>query len=79
MAPKLSQLYVYDTDNEIQNRLNAVPGSDVLDPDIVDGLLKILVKNNKLAEGFRYARDRLNLPETDDFSLMSVSSKSTSG
>ncbi|XP_074352948.1 uncharacterized protein LOC141692109 [Apium graveolens] len=53
--------------------------SDVLDPEIVEGLLKMLDENNKLAEGFDYARDRLNLPETDEFSLLLVSSKSSSG
>ena len=78
-SPKFSQLYVYDTENEIQNRMNAVPGSDSLDPEIVEGLLKMLDDNNKLAEGFRYARDRLNLEDTDDFSLLLVSSKSASG
>lgn len=76
---KFCQLYVYDTENEIQNRMNAVPGSDALDPEIVEGLLKMLDENNKLAEGFRYARDRLNIPETDEFSLLLVSSKSASG
>ncbi|KAL8111935.1 hypothetical protein AgCh_019584 [Apium graveolens] len=76
---KFCQLYVYDTENEIENRLNAVPGSEVLDPDIVEGLLKMLDENNQLAEGFRYARDRINLGETDNFSLLLVSSKSASG
>ncbi|XP_074344007.1 uncharacterized protein LOC141683211 [Apium graveolens] len=55
-SPKFAQLYVYDTDNEIQNRMDAVPGSDGLDPEIVEGLLKMLDENNKLSEGFRYAR-----------------------
>ncbi|XP_074346637.1 uncharacterized protein LOC141685437 [Apium graveolens] len=35
--------------------------------------------NNKLSEGFCYAHDRLNIPDTDDFSLILVSSKSASG
>ncbi|XP_074365247.1 uncharacterized protein LOC141706372 [Apium graveolens] len=78
-SPKFAQLYVYDTDNEIQNRMDAVPGFDGLDPEIVEGLLKMLVENNKLSEGFRYARDRLNITDTDDFSLILVSSKSASG
>ncbi|XP_074377930.1 uncharacterized protein LOC141719449 [Apium graveolens] len=78
-SPKFAQLYMYDTDNEIQNRMDAVPGSDCLDPEIVEGLLKMLDENNKLSKGFRYARDRLNIPDTDDFSLILVSSKSASG
>ncbi|XP_074352599.1 uncharacterized protein LOC141691739 [Apium graveolens] len=50
--------------------MDAVPGSDYLDPEIVEGLLKMLDENNKLSEGFRCARDRLNIPDTDDFSLI---------
>lgn len=78
-TPKFCQLYVYDTENEIRNRMEAVPGSDVLDPEILQGLLQMLDEHNKLAEGFRYAHDCLNLPETDEFSLLLVSSKSVSG
>ncbi|XP_074351680.1 uncharacterized protein LOC141690817 [Apium graveolens] len=78
-SPKFAQLYVYDTDNEIQNQMGAVPGSDGLDPEIVEGLLKMLDENNKLSEGFCYACDRLNILDTDDFSLILVSLKSTSG
>ncbi|XP_074373466.1 uncharacterized protein LOC141713790 [Apium graveolens] len=59
--------------------MNAVPGSDALDPDIAQGLLDMLDEHNHLAQGFRYARDRLNLPETNDFHLLLVSSKSASG
>ncbi|XP_074352042.1 uncharacterized protein LOC141691202 [Apium graveolens] len=77
--PKFCQLYVYDTENEVVNRMNDVPGSDSLDPEIVQGLLDMLDEHNQLAQGFRYARDRLNLPETDDFHLLLVSSKSASG
>ncbi|XP_074324093.1 uncharacterized protein LOC141661011 [Apium graveolens] len=76
---KFCQLYVYDTKNEIENRMNAVLGSEVLDPDIIEGLLKMLNENNQLAEGYHYARDRINLGETDNFSLLLVSSKSASG
>ncbi|XP_074356265.1 uncharacterized protein LOC141695964 [Apium graveolens] len=39
----------------------------------------MLDENNQLAEGFRYGHDRINLGETDDFSLLLVSSKSASG
>lgn len=78
-SPKFCQLYVYDTENEIQNRMNAVPGTDQLDPEIVQGLLDMLDQNNKLAEGYRMARDRFNLNEPDEFDLLLVSSKSESG
>lgn len=78
-TPKFCQLYVYDTENEIQNRMNAVPGSEILDPDIVSGLLKMLDDNNKLVESFRMARDRFNLDQPEEFDLLLVSSKSASG
>lgn len=78
-TPKFCQLYVYDTDNEIQNRLQAVPGSDELDPEIVSGLLQMLDANNKLVEGFRMARDRFRDHPPEDFDLLLVSSKSASG
>lgn len=39
----------------------------------------MLDEHNKLAEGFCYASDRLNILETDEFSLFLVSSKSSSG
>ncbi|XP_074336458.1 uncharacterized protein LOC141673604 [Apium graveolens] len=77
-SPKFAQLYVYDTDNEIQNRMDVVLGSDGFDPEIVEGLLKMLDENNKLSEGFCYARDRLNIPDTDDFSLIMVYSQAAS-
>ncbi|KAL8123797.1 hypothetical protein AgCh_011699 [Apium graveolens] len=38
----------------------------------------MLDENNKLAEGFRYACDRLDLSDTDDFNLILVSSESAS-
>lgn len=38
--------------------MNAIPVLDVLDPEIVERLLKILDENNNLAEGICYARDR---------------------
>lgn len=78
-TPKFCQLYIYDTENEIENRLNAVPGSDCTDPDIVEGLLKMLDENNKLVDGFRMARDRFKLKYPEEFSLVLLSSKAESG
>lgn len=76
---ELQKLYVYDTDYKIQNCMNAVPGSEVLNPEIVQGLLNMLDENNKFAKGFHYAHDCLKLSETDKFSMLLVSSKSASG
>ncbi|KAK1395280.1 hypothetical protein POM88_014336 [Heracleum sosnowskyi] len=78
-TPKFCQLYIYDTENEIQNRLNVVPGSDCTNPDFVEGLLKMLDENNKLVEGFHMVRDRFDLKYPEEFSLVLLSSKAASG
>ncbi|OMO62293.1 DNA helicase PIF1, ATP-dependent [Corchorus olitorius] len=64
-TPKFAQLYVYDTDNEMQNRISAVcghPNSDVIDEQIVAGLSKMLDETNEIARVFRIARERLAQP-----------------
>ncbi|XP_061338762.1 uncharacterized protein LOC133285538 [Gastrolobium bilobum] len=60
-SPKFAQLYIYDTENEIDNRLGFLSpanNEDILDPDIVKSLKEILDKPNSIAQSFQYARDR---------------------
>lgn len=78
-TPKYCQLYVYDTENEIENRKNAVPGSDTTDPDIVQGLLLMLNEHNALVHSFRMARDRFQNNEPEECELTLLSSSSASG
>lgn len=78
-TPKYCQLYVYDTENELENRKNAIPGSDVTDPDIVHGLLLMLNEHNSLVHGFRMARDRFKNNEPEECKLTLLSSFSSSG
>lgn len=78
-TPKYCQLYVYDTENEIENRKNAVKGSDSTDPDIVQGLLMMLDQNNRLVHTFRMARDRFKNDEPVEVELELVSCSSASG
>ncbi|PWA59799.1 helitron helicase-like domain-containing protein [Artemisia annua] len=67
-SPRFLQLYIFDTHNEVANRLanfnnNA---SNVLRPDIVQGLIELLDAHNALVQFFRTARDKLldtNVPE----------------
>ncbi|KAI9200048.1 hypothetical protein LWI28_001878 [Acer negundo] len=59
--PKFAQLYIYDTKDEINNRLKCFSSSDKsgsLDPEIVATLKKMLDQNNVLVQSFCYARDR---------------------
>lgn len=78
-SPKFFHLYIYDTENEVQNRMNAINGSDQLDPEIIQGLLEMLDEHNKCARGFHMARDRFKLDEPDEFNLQLLHSRSASG
>lgn len=61
--PKFAQLYIYDCENEIQNRLNIFENesdnADAPDPEIVSALTRMFDTHNELVKNFRYARERL--------------------
>ncbi|XP_068328108.1 uncharacterized protein [Pyrus communis] len=62
-SPKFAQLYIYDTQNEVNNRMSCFPhfeASSKLDEQIVGGLIKMLDECNELVQLFRLARDRIN-------------------
>ena len=56
--PQFAKLYIYDTENEINNRMNCLLEGDI-DPEIVQGLSVMLEEHNILVKTFRMARDRL--------------------
>jgi hypothetical protein len=60
-APQFLQLYIYDTGNEIQNRLRCLDPNkepvETLDPTIVKDLIKMLDLHNPFSKKFRMARD----------------------
>jgi hypothetical protein len=78
-SPKFIQLYIYDTANEIQNRMNSLGNNDRndggLDPVIVNGLIKMLDDHNPFAKKFRMARDRLADNESEDFIIRLIGAK----
>ena len=54
-SPKFSQLYIYDSNNEIANRIQAVDSNGRnpnLDPNIVQGLITMFDENNELVKYF---------------------------
>ncbi|PWA60408.1 hypothetical protein CTI12_AA381910 [Artemisia annua] len=69
--PCFLQLYVYDTQNEVQNRMNHFKGSEraALDPTIVEGLIHFLDDHNELVQIFRTARDRCAEADVPDFKV----------
>jgi uncharacterized protein YdcH (DUF465 family) len=58
--PKFAQLYVHDTENEVQNRLHSLKnGNQALDAATVQNLKEMLDEHNKIAKLFRMAKDRM--------------------
>uniref|UniRef100_A0A2N9IB38 Helitron helicase-like domain-containing protein n=1 Tax=Fagus sylvatica TaxID=28930 RepID=A0A2N9IB38_FAGSY len=80
--PHFAQLYFYDTENEVQNRMNALRSSQSnsnLDPSIVDTLVKMLDESNILVKLFRIARDRFKEGDIHHLRLRLIGSRSTDG
>ncbi|XP_052621302.1 uncharacterized protein LOC111898559 [Lactuca sativa] len=68
--PKFSQLYIYDTDNEITNRQRCFCGekdqSTSTDSDIIEDIKVMLDSNNVLVRSYRMVRDAFQKnPEVD--------------
>ena len=59
--PVFAQLYIYDTEHEINNRIQSVHTRDNkdLDPTIVELLRTMLDSTNVLVQLFRTVRDRV--------------------
>lgn len=58
---KFAQLYIYDTEHEVQNRMQPFSSSrkeSVIDSDIVSGLVNMFDEFNVILKAFRMARDR---------------------
>ncbi|XP_062183399.1 uncharacterized protein LOC133887455 isoform X2 [Phragmites australis] len=77
--PEYAQLYIYDTLNELQNRLNMFPAeeADKPNPEIVSDLIDMLNRVNPFVKKFRMARDRLMSPNAPDVAIKLISSVKT--
>lgn len=70
--PRFAQLYIYNTENEVDNRISASRCNDsksTVDPNIVKELKVMLDDNNILAKTFRMARDRFQEGDYHDYTL----------
>nr|GEV23946.1 DNA helicase [Tanacetum cinerariifolium] len=68
--PRFLQLYVYDTDNEMDNRMFHFSGTNSdLRRDIVDDLIELLDNHNALVQLFRTAREKLLDSEVPPFKV----------
>ncbi|KAL3637308.1 hypothetical protein CASFOL_019607 [Castilleja foliolosa] len=69
--PRFLQLYIYDTENEVPNRLRFFDFSDrhSLSPDVVSCLSNTLKSCNEYARLFTSAKDLCQTSEESDFSI----------
>nr|GEV52344.1 helitron helicase-like domain-containing protein [Tanacetum cinerariifolium] len=69
--PRFLQLYIYDTENEVENRMRHFGGLDssTLDREVVQGLLQFLDAHNELVQLFRTARDKCSEIDVPEFKI----------
>ena len=79
--PKFCQLYIYDTENEVENRLKwaSVKDGKTVDADIIEGLLTMLDETNELTKYFQMARDRFKEQPMQDLNIVMKVCRSVTG
>ncbi|XP_074364102.1 uncharacterized protein LOC141704837 [Apium graveolens] len=80
-TPKFCQLYIYDTQNEIENRLKVIGqvNGNSIDRDVLQGILNMLDEVNPLVSKFRMARDRFEEDKIVDLKIFMKVHRSESG
>ncbi|XP_058767623.1 uncharacterized protein LOC131641335 [Vicia villosa] len=76
---KFAQLYIYDTKNEVENRMHGLRNKENIHPAVVNQLSSMLYEFNLHANRFQMARQWLNSGETQNLKLRLISSRSTDG
>ncbi|XP_025662239.1 uncharacterized protein [Arachis hypogaea] len=82
LRPTFAQLYIYDTENEIDNRIGTLRSNEAInerDREIVAILRNMLDRYNSLAKSFRYARDRYQQENCTNIKLKLISKRTTDG
>lgn len=80
-APRFCQLYIYDTTNEVSNRMRwrNVSDDDKVEREVVEGLMNMLDETNELVQEFRQTRDRFEAGDVVDLKITLKVSRSESG
>jgi len=77
-SPQFAQLYIYDTDNEIENRIKSLMHEEV-ETEIVQGISEMLDEHNVLVKSFRMARDRYREQPQAEFRMRILSERTQDG
>ncbi|XP_058763552.1 uncharacterized protein LOC131636999 [Vicia villosa] len=77
--PKFAQLYIYDTKNEVTNRMEGLRNKDKIDEDIVKRLCDMLYTHNVHAKSFLMERQRLNQGNVHNLKLRLIENRTTDG
>ncbi|KAF1892366.1 hypothetical protein Lal_00010831 [Lupinus albus] len=79
IAPKFAQLYIYDTENEIQNRFARLRDQGQLDLEIVSRLSAMLDEYNTHVKSFRMAKERYQHESMSDLRLKLIADRVIDG
>ncbi|KAL8146254.1 hypothetical protein AgCh_004124 [Apium graveolens] len=79
--PKFYQLYIYNTEHEVENMMRWVKVGDnqELDTEVIQGLIEMLDETNQLVKKFRYAHDQFEEQPVHDLRIKIKISHSESG
>ncbi|KAK9669021.1 hypothetical protein RND81_13G103600 [Saponaria officinalis] len=79
--PRFLQLYFYDTESEIAQRITSLSagGKNELDPEIVEGLSNMLYEHNVLAKMCKMAKERLEPSSLQPVQLRLIGARSKDG
>ena len=82
-TPKYAELYIYDTQNEVQNRIQALEKGEKsdggLDESIVEGLMHMLDTHNSYVKTFRSAREILAANKHAEIAIHLVAPRESDG
>ncbi|XP_058727025.1 uncharacterized protein LOC131598443 [Vicia villosa] len=77
--PKFAQLYIYDTENEVENIMDGLRDRTNIDPEIVQQLSSMLYEHNTHAKSFQMAKERINIDNIHNLKLRLISDRKTDG
>ncbi|XP_058727157.1 uncharacterized protein LOC131598591 [Vicia villosa] len=78
-SPKFAQLYIYDTDNEIQHRIKGIGNNPNIVIGTVNKLKAMMDEFNTHAKSFRMAADRLKDSPVADLKLKLIADRKKDG